>query len=100
MTTTKKTGPTQSQMWNVDKRTKQRKLKPLYVLHLRLSTGLTQEQAAAVVHTSRRTWRKWEGLEGTQNHRYMAEWFVELFCLKQGLAYPLKFSRAGEEEAA
>lgn len=67
-------------------------LRPLYVLALRLSSGLTQKEAADVVWVAERTWRKWEGEEGSKNnHRYPQEAFMELFCKKRGLVYPPKF---------
>lgn len=75
------------------------KMKPLYVTVLRVSAGLTQAKAAELVHAHVRTWRKWEGEEGTQNHRYIPEMAIELFCLKRGLTYPPKFNLKEDESA-
>lgn len=79
-------------------RAKNKKLRPIYVLALRLTAGLTQKAAAVVVHVSERTWRKWEGREGSSNHRYPPEACIELFCKKRGLVYPLKFNEVEEPE--
>ena len=74
-------------------------LRPLYVLALRMTSGLTQAEAGKVVHVNERTWRKWEGEEKSQNHRYPGEAYVELFCRKQGLTYPPKFNREADEKS-
>lgn len=66
-------------------------LRPLYVLILRVTAGMSQAEAADVVWVSERTWRKWEGEEGSKNnHRYPQEAFIELFCKKRALTYPPK----------
>lgn len=47
----------------------------------REAAGLTQEQAAALVHASKRNWQQWEAEEGT-NTRRMHPGLWELFRLK------------------
>ena len=88
-------------LWAKKKKGEDRKLRPLYVLAMRLTAEMTQEEASKVVYVSVRTWRKWEGEEGTQNHRYPREAFVELFCRKRGLVFPPKFNliKVVEKEA-
>jgi DNA-binding transcriptional regulator YiaG len=44
--------------------------------------GLTQTQAAALVHTSLRAWQQWEAEAGTEGHRAMHPAFWELFTIK------------------
>ena len=67
-------------------------LRPNYVRVLRVTRGLTQKQAGDVVWVAERTWQKWEGEEGNkEKHRYPGEAYIELFCSKQGLVYPLEF---------
>ena len=75
-------------------------LRPLYVLALRMTAGLTQTDAANVVHVNERTWRKWEAEEGGKNHRYPGEAYIELFCRKLGLTYPPQFNQQEEEKGA
>lgn len=54
---------------------------PEQVLAARLAAGLTQQQAAAVVHrTERKRWSEWE-----TNVRRMQPDTFELFLLKTGL---------------
>lgn len=46
----------------------------------RAALGLTQNQAAALVHVDERTWRKWE-----LGERAMHPAFFELFMIKTGV---------------
>lgn len=48
---------------------------------LRDKAGLTQAEAASLVHTTLRNWQQWEATEGT-NMRPMHPAFWELFQLK------------------
>lgn len=50
--------------------------------------GLSQTAAAALVHTSCRTWQQWEAAEGTPGHRRMHPAFWELFRIKSASASP------------
>jgi putative transcriptional regulator len=50
--------------------------------------GLTQAEAAAVVHVDLRTWQRWEGAE-----RVMHAAFFELFLLKTAQARLTKAGR-------
>lgn len=54
---------------------------------LRNGLGLTQAEAAKVVHVSKRTWVSWEIKQGLENHRKMPEGLIELFCLKNNIKY-------------
>jgi len=54
---------------------------------LRSRLGLTQEEAAKVVHVSKRTWVSWEIKQGLENNRKMPEGLIELFCLKKNIKY-------------
>ena len=62
---------------------------PAEVRAAREAAGLTQEQAAALVHASKRNWQQWEAEEGT-NTRRMHPGLWELFRLKSaaGTAAP------------
>jgi len=50
---------------------------PQEILAAREAGGLTQTQAALLVHASCRTWQQWEA-----NDRRMHPAFWELFCIK------------------
>jgi DNA-binding transcriptional regulator YiaG len=49
---------------------------------LRESLGLTQKEAASLVHVDSRTWQKWEASEELKNHRKIHLAFYELFLIK------------------
>lgn len=53
---------------------------PAVILAARKAAGLTQEAAAARVHTTLRVWQQWEA-----GKRRMHPAFFELFCIKSGL---------------
>lgn len=63
-------------------------LTPLQIKQLRKRAGLTQTEAATVVHVTMRAWQNWESSEDMNNHRVIPEAYVELFCLKTGTQYP------------
>ena len=48
----------------------------------REAARLSQSEAAALVHATRRTWQNWEAAEGTANHRAMPPAAWELFEAK------------------
>ena len=48
----------------------------------REATGITQSVAAALVHTSIRSWQQWEPPVGDRNHRRMHPGLWELFRIK------------------
>jgi putative transcriptional regulator len=48
----------------------------------RLAVGLTQTEAAELVHTKCRTWQQWEASEDSVTHRQMHPAFWELFVIK------------------
>ena len=52
-------------------------IKPAVIIKARKDAGLTQAQAAAMVHKSPRTWQEWE-----QGRRNMPASDFELFKLK------------------
>ena len=52
------------------------------IRRLRLSAGLTQTEAAGLIHCHLRTFQQYEATEGTQAHRQMHPAFFELFRLK------------------
>ena len=56
---------------------------PAEVRSAREAAGLTQVQAAALVHASARNWQQWEQEEGA-NVRRMHPGLWELFRLKTG----------------
>jgi len=58
---------------------------PEQVRGAREAAGLTQAAAAAVVHTSTRSWQQWESPVGDRNHRRMHPAFWELFRIKSAL---------------
>ena len=57
---------------------------PAQIRAARLSLGLTQTQAGAVVHCEIRTWQQWEA-----GDRKMHPAMWELFTLKTGAAYAI-----------
>lgn len=85
------TGKEKSQpLWRNEKG----QLKPEFLKMLRLATGLTPAEAAAMVHTSEGSWNDWEsGRKGTLIH----EGLLELFCHKTRIQYPLHFDFTEEE---
>ncbi|MCS6237123.1 hypothetical protein G3495_18715 [Shewanella baltica] len=68
------------------------KITPEQIQSLRLKAGLTQKQAAEVVHVSIRQWQKFEEAESSGTHVRIADATLELFCLKAGLSFPPNFS--------
>ncbi|GCF89243.1 hypothetical protein [Shewanella sp. M-Br] len=67
-------------------------ISPEQVKSLRLKVGLTQKQAAELVHVSLRQWQKFEESESSGTHVRIADATLELFCLKTGLSFPPNFS--------
>lgn len=55
---------------------------PEQVRAARERAGLTQTDAAVLVHTTLRTWQQWEAEAGTVGHRSMHPAFWELFTIK------------------
>lgn len=55
---------------------------PFDVRAAREAAGLTQTEAAGLVHTSCRTWQQWEAEADSTSHRRMHPAFWELFRLK------------------
>lgn len=58
---------------------------PAEVRAAREAAGLTQTQAAALVHASLRNWQQWEQAEGASSARRMHPGLWELFRVKAGL---------------
>lgn len=52
---------------------------PAQIKALRDAARLSQSEAAALVHATRRTWQNWEAPEGTASHRAMPPAAWELF---------------------
>lgn len=44
---------------------------PTQIKTLREAARLSQSEAGALVHATRRTWQNWEASEGSANHRAM-----------------------------
>jgi len=55
---------------------------PAEIRQAREAAGLTQTQAASLVHASLRAWQQWEAEEGTPGHRRMHPGLWELFQIK------------------
>lgn len=55
---------------------------PAQIRALREREGLTQTQAAELVHTGWHTWQKWETDDSDPNHRRMLPAVWELFQVK------------------
>ena len=58
-------------------------IKPAELYEVRKTAGLTQEEAAAMVYTTSRTWQKWEAGDITgkaEKNNYRAR--TELFLVK------------------
>lgn len=55
---------------------------PAEIRAAREAAGLTQAQAAELVHTHLNSWQQWEADVGTPAHRRMHPAFWELFRLK------------------
>jgi DNA-binding transcriptional regulator YiaG len=49
---------------------------------LREASGLTQSEAAELVHSNLRSWQQWEAEPDTPGHRRMHPAFWELFRIK------------------
>lgn len=62
-------------------------ISPEQLKKLRNHLGLTQEEAAKVVHVTKRTWVSWEIKQGLENNRKMPEGLIELFCIKSNIKY-------------
>jgi len=56
--------------------------KPAEIIEARKAAGLTQTEAANMVHASLRNWQQWEAQEGTESHRRMHPGLWELFHIK------------------
>lgn len=63
--------------------------KPAEIVAAREAAGLTQTQAAALVHSALRSWQQWEAPAGTPTARQMHPAFWELFRVKIGQSFPL-----------
>lgn len=63
---------------------------PEEVLEARTESGLTQSEAASLVHTTLRVWQQWEAPVSSSSHRRMHPAFFELFNLKR----PVKRSKS------
>lgn len=55
---------------------------PEQLKQLRKSAGLTQVEAAKLVHAGEKTWQNWESDPKLPASRKMPESVLELFCLK------------------
>lgn len=65
---------------------------PALIKSVREAARLSQAEAAALVHASRRTWQNWEAPEGSGNHRPMPPAVWELFEAK-GRRAAVEFER-------
>ncbi|PLY14898.1 MAG: transcriptional regulator [Sedimenticola sp.] len=66
------------------------KLTPAQIKRLRKRAGLTQREAAVLVHVGLRGWQAWESPSELSTSRQMPEAYVELFCIKTKIPYPPK----------
>jgi DNA-binding transcriptional regulator YiaG len=66
------------------------KLTPAQIKRLRKRAGLTQREAAVLVHVGLRTWQTWESENDCNSSRQMPEAHIELFCIKSKIPYPPK----------
>lgn len=55
---------------------------PEQVKEARQHAGLTQTQAAELVHSKLRAWQQWESPVDSSSHRAMHPGLWELFCIK------------------
>jgi DNA (cytosine-5)-methyltransferase 1 len=55
---------------------------PAEVRAARAAAGITQTEAAELVHSALRSWQQWEAEPGTADHRRMHPAIWELFRLK------------------
>jgi|SaaInl4_200m_RNA_FD_contig_111_51227_length_335_multi_2_in_0_out_0_1 DNA-binding transcriptional regulator YiaG len=62
---------------------------PNQLKKLRRELGLTQTDAAKIIHGTLRGWQGHEAPEGTAAHRAMSECALELFCIKTKTKYPI-----------
>jgi len=58
---------------------------PAEIRAAREEAGLTQSQAAALVHSSPRNWQQWEDATGGTNARRMHPGLWDLFRIRAGL---------------
>jgi putative transcriptional regulator len=58
---------------------------PSEIKAARLAAGLTQTEAAKLIHSTLRAWQSWEAEPGTSGHRAMHPGLWELFRLKAHL---------------
>lgn len=58
---------------------------PDEIFGVRMNAGLTQKQAAELVHSSLRSWQNWESDPNSTEHRRMHPGLWELFLIKTGL---------------
>lgn len=61
---------------------------PEQIKKLRKRAGLTQTEAAKLIHVQLNAWQRWEAPEGSDYSRKMSETCLELFCIKIGSPYP------------
>jgi len=62
---------------------------PAQLKQLRKKLALSQQEAADVVLSPKRSWQNWETEAGKTNHRTMPEPILELFCKKTNLIYKI-----------
>lgn len=55
---------------------------PADIIAMREAAGLTQTEAAELVHSALRSWQQWEAQLGTEGHRRMHPGLWELFLIK------------------
>lgn len=63
---------------------------PSEIKSQRLAAGLTQTQAAKLVHASLKTWQNWESETGEARKMPLAPW--ELFLIKTNQTTGLRYS--------
>jgi DNA-binding XRE family transcriptional regulator len=62
---------------------------PIQLKKLRKKLGLSQQEAADIVLSPKRSWQNWETDLGKTNHRAIPEPILELFCKKANLSYKI-----------
>lgn len=60
---------------------------PAAIRAARESVGLSQTDAAALIHSGLRAWQGWEAPEGNPDHRRMHPAMWELFLIKAGISH-------------
>lgn len=71
---------------------------PAEILRAREDAGLTQQQAAALVHTSWHSWAKWEASASDENNRRMHPATWELFQVKLRIRKLLEQGKLAAED--